>query len=66
MISIVSGMDGSLTSIFWKRRTGAVLLEVLAVFLVGRRADAAQRAGSKRRLQKVRRIHGAAESRPRR
>jgi hypothetical protein len=39
----------------------AVLLEVLAEFLVGGRADAAQRAAAKRRLQQVRGIHRAAE-----
>jgi len=38
----------------------AVLLEVLAVLLVGGRADAAQRAGLKRGLQQVRGVHGAA------
>ena len=37
-----------------------VLLEVLAVLLVGGRADAAQRAGGERRLQQVRRVHRAA------
>ena len=37
-----------------------VLLEVLAVFLVGCRAHAAQRARLKRRLQQVGRIHRAA------
>ena len=38
----------------------AVLLEVLAVFLVGGRADAAQRARLQRRLQQVGGVHGAA------
>ncbi len=38
----------------------AVLLEVLAVFLVGGRADAAQRARLQRGLQQVGGIHGAA------
>ena len=38
----------------------AVLLEILPVFLVGRRADAAQRALRQRRLQQVRRVHRAA------
>ena len=38
----------------------AVLLEMLAIFLVGGRADAAQRAVGERRLQQVRGIHGAA------
>ena len=38
----------------------AVLLEVLAVFLVGRRAHAADRARGERRLEQVRRIHRAA------
>ena len=38
----------------------AVLLEVLAVFLVGGRADAADRAAGQRRLEQVRRIHRAA------
>ena len=38
----------------------AVLLEILAVFLVGGRADAAQRARRQRRLEQVRRIHRAA------
>ena len=41
----------------------AVLLEVLAVFLVGGRADAAHRARLQRGLQQVRRIHGAARRR---
>ncbi len=40
-----------------------VLLEVLAVFLVGGRADAAQRARLQRRLQQVRGIHRAAGGR---
>ena len=38
----------------------AVLLEILAVFLVGGRADAAHRARRQRRLEQVRGIHGAA------
>ena len=38
----------------------AVLLEILAVFLVGGRADAAQRAGGERRLEQIGSIHGAA------
>ena len=38
----------------------AVLLEILPVFLVGGRADAAHRAGRQRRLEQVRRIHRAA------
>ena len=42
-----------------------VLLEVLAVFLVGRGADAAEHARLQRRLQEVRRIHCAARSRAR-
>jgi hypothetical protein len=37
-----------------------VLLEMLAVFLIGGRADAAQRAGLERWLQQVRGIHRAA------
>ncbi len=41
----------------------AVLLEILAVFLVGGRADAAQRAGGERRLEQIRGIHGAAGGR---
>ena len=41
----------------------AVLLEILAVFLVGRRADAAQRARRERRFEKVRGIHRAAGGR---
>ena len=41
-----------------------VLLEMLAVFLVGGGADAAQRAIGKRRLQQVRGIHGAARGGP--
>ena len=41
----------------------AVLLEVLAVLLVGGRADAAQRARGERRLEQVRRIHRAAGGR---
>ena len=41
----------------------AVLLEVLAIFLVGRRADAADRARRERRLEQVRRIHRAARRR---
>ena len=40
-----------------------VLLEILAIFLIGRRADAAQRALRQRRLQQVRRIHRAAGGR---
>ena len=43
----------------------AVLLEVLAVLLVGGRADAAHRARLQRRLQQVGRIHGAARGRTR-
>ena len=38
----------------------AILLEVLAVFLVGGRADAADRAARERGLEQVRRIHRAA------
>ena len=38
----------------------AVLLEILPVFLVGGRADASDRARGERRLEQVRRIHGAA------
>ena len=38
----------------------AVLLEVLPVFLVGGRADAAHRAGGQRRLEQVRGVHRAA------
>ena len=38
----------------------AVLLEELAVFLVGGRADAADRAGGERRLQQVGCVHRAA------
>ena len=41
----------------------AVLLEVVAVFLVGGRADAAQLARLQRGLQEVRRIHRAAAGR---
>ena len=41
----------------------AVLLEMLAVFLVGGRADAAQVAAGERRFQQVRGIHGAAAGR---
>ena len=41
----------------------AILLEVLAVFLVGGRADAADRAGRQRRLEQVGRIHRAAGGR---
>ena len=41
-------------------RERAVLLEVLAVFLVGGRTHAAQSAALKRRLQEVRSVHGAA------
>ncbi len=43
----------------------AILLEVLAVFLVGGRADAAQRSRRERRLEQVRRIHRAARGRAR-
>ena len=43
----------------------AVLLEILAVFLVGGRADAAQRAGRQRRLEQVRGVHRAARGRAR-
>ncbi len=42
-----------------------VLLEVLAIFLVGRRAHAAERAGSQRRLQQIRRVHRATGRRTR-
>ena len=38
----------------------AVLLEVVAIFFISRRADAADIASGKRRLQQVRRIHRAA------
>ena len=41
----------------------AVLLEELAVFLVGGRADAAELAGGERRLQQVRGVHRAAGGR---
>jgi hypothetical protein len=44
---------------------GAVLLEMLAEFLVGGRADAAHRAAGQRRLQQVRGIHRAARGRAR-
>ena len=37
-----------------------VLLEIVPVFLVGGRADAAQLAAGERRLQQVRRVHGTA------
>ena len=40
-----------------------VLLEILAVFLIGGRADAAQRARGQRRLQQVRGVHRAARGR---
>ena len=43
----------------------AVLLEILAIFLVGRRADAAQRAGLQSGLEQVRRVHRAAAGRAR-
>ena len=43
----------------------AVLLEVLPIFLVGGRADTAQRARRQRRLQQVRRVHRAAGRRAR-
>ena len=43
----------------------AILLEVLAVFLVGGRADAAQRAAGERGLEQVRGIHRAARGRAR-
>ena len=39
---------------------GAVLLEVLAELLVGRRAHASQGAGSQRRLEQVGGVHGPA------
>ena len=62
-MAMASGIDGSLTSIFWKRRTSAlILLEMLAVFLVGGRADTAQAAAGKCRLQQVGGIHGTAGS----
>ena len=38
----------------------AILLEVLPIFLVGGRADAAERARGKRRLEQIRGIHRAA------
>ena len=41
----------------------AVLLEILAIFLVGGRADAAQRALRQRRLQQVGGVHRAARGR---
>ena len=41
----------------------AVLLEILAIFLVRRRSDAAQRTLRERRLQQVRGIHRAARGR---
>ncbi len=41
-----------------------VLLEILPVFLVGRRTDAPQRSGLKRGLEKVRCIHRAAAGGP--
>ncbi len=41
----------------------AVLLEILPVFLVGGRADAAQRARRQRRLEQVRGVHRAAGGR---
>ena len=44
---------------------GAVLFEILPVFLVGRRADAAQRALRQRGLQQIRRVHRAARRRAR-
>ena len=42
---------------------GPVLLEVVPVFLVGGRADTAQRAALQSRLQEIRGIHGAARGR---
>ncbi len=44
---------------------GAVLFEMVAEFLVGGRADAADRTRTERRLQKVRRIHRPAAGRTR-
>src|SRR5690606_4657588 len=40
-----------------------VLLEELAIFLVGRRTDATDRAGGERWLEQVRGIHGTARGR---
>ena len=39
-------------------RQGRVLLDVLAVLVEGRRADAVQFAAGERRLQEVRGVHG--------
>ena len=64
MISIASG-DRRLVDVdlLEPAHQCAVLLEILAVFLVGGRADAAHGAGGERRLEQVRRIHRAAGGR---
>ena len=57
----MSSTLGSSTSTRWKRRDErAVLLEVLAVLLERRRADAAKPAARERRLEQVARVHAAA------
>ena len=58
---MVSAIDGSGTSTFWKRRDSAwSFSKICAVLVVRRRADALQRAGGQRRLQQVGRVERAA------
>jgi hypothetical protein len=61
-ISTLSATEGSTTSIFWKRRASAVLLEHAAEFLERRRADARNSVGE-HGLDQVRRVHGATTGR---
>ena len=64
----MSSIDGSLTSIFWNRRTQCpVLLEVLAELVISGRTHATQGSvpASQRRLQQVRGIHCPAGGRAR-
>ena len=63
-IFTVSSTEGSVMSIFWKRREQrAVALDARLVLLVRGRADAAQLARGERRLEQVRRVHRAAAGR---
>ena len=64
MISIASGTEGSFTSIFLEApHQRAVLLEILAIFLISRRTDAPQRALRRRGLQQIGGVHRAARGR---
>ena len=56
-ISTVSAIEGSATSIFWKRRDSAwSFLEDAAILVVGGCPDALQLARRQRRLEQVRRV----------